>query len=110
MKILYPVARPFALLCFLAFVPFIVPANDILLQEIQYTFRTFQNPDKSFGYEIFKGKKKFIVQEHIPARPGNAGFKTAKDAEKVAKLVISKLERGISPPSVSEEELRALGI
>ena len=41
---------------------------------------------------------------------GNQGFKTSQEAQKVAELVIQKLEKGAFPPTVSEEELGTLGI
>jgi hypothetical protein len=42
--------------------------------------------------------------------PGNEGFKTKADAEKVAKLVIDKIKRGEMPPTVSVEEMKKLQV
>jgi hypothetical protein len=51
-----------------------------------------------------------IRQPHIPAVQGNQGFISSIEAEKVANLVVDKLSRGVSPPSVSTEELDKIGI
>ena len=51
-----------------------------------------------------------IRQPHIPAMEGNRGFSSEKDATAVASLVIEKLAKGISPPSIKKEELIELGV
>lgn len=63
-----------------------------------------------FGYDIFVNNQPYIHQPHIPSINGNQAFKTKEDAEKVADLVVQKIEGNIIPPSVSPEELQALGI
>lgn len=52
----------------------------------------------------------FVYQPHIPGISGNEGFKSKEDAEKVAKLVVSKIRRNIIPPTVTLEELKALKV
>ena len=42
--------------------------------------------------------------------PGNEGFKTKADAEKVAQLVITKIKKGEMPPTVSVEEMKKLKV
>ena len=43
--------------------------------------------------------------------PGfRSGFKTKADAEKVAKLIITKIKKGEMPPSVTPEELKKLNV
>lgn len=76
----------------------------------KYTYAVFQNQDQTYGYAVLNKGKKIIQQSAIPGRPGNKGFTKKADAEKVAKLVVSKLEKGIMPPTVSEQELKKLNL
>lgn len=66
--------------------------------------------DSGWGYKIYKNKKVFIKQPIIPAINATIPFKTKKDAEKVAKLVIEKMQKQIGLPSISIEELDSLGV
>jgi hypothetical protein len=61
-------------------------------------------PYKTWGHDTYVEKHLFINQLSVPGLPGNEGFKTKADAEKVAKLVIEKIKRGEIPPSVTIEE------
>lgn len=63
-----------------------------------------------WGYDIYVDGTMYIHQPHIPAVPGNKGFKTEEDAQKTAGLVIYKLSIGISPPSITPDELDSLGV
>ncbi len=74
-----------------------------------FTFFTHLQPE-GWGYSISEKGKRIIDQQTIPGVPGNQGFGTSEDAQKVAELVIEKLEKGAFPPTVSEEELQKLGI
>jgi len=42
--------------------------------------------------------------------PGNEGFKTKADTEKVALPVIDKIRKGEMPPTVSVDELKELKV
>jgi len=42
--------------------------------------------------------------------PGNEGFTTKQDAEKVALLVMDKIRKGEMPPTVLVEELKKLKV
>jgi Domain of unknown function (DUF4907) len=63
-----------------------------------------------YGYDIYVGNLLLIHQPSVPGFKGQGGFENKADAEKVASLVIGKLSKGVFPPSVSEEELKNLGI
>jgi hypothetical protein len=64
----------------------------------------------TYGYDIFSGKKLLIHQTNKPGLPGNEGFKTMEDAQKVAELVIQKIQNGQMPPTVNISELKSLGV
>lgn len=63
-----------------------------------------------WGYNIYRNKKLFIHQPHIPAISGNKGFVSKTDADKIAQLVISKIHKNIIPPDISLHELDSLKI
>ena len=67
-------------------------------------------PNGTFGYEIRSGGKLLVRQLNLPGLPGNNGCATKADAEKLAQLVIKKIENGEMPPTVKREELQALHI
>ena len=64
----------------------------------------------SFGYDIYSNGKILVHQVSIPGLPGNQGFTRRKDAEKVAALVVKKLEKNIMPPTVTRAEMDELKI
>jgi len=66
--------------------------------------------NKTWGYDIYMGKRLFINQPGVPALPGNEGFKIKTDAEKVARLVIGKIKKGEMPPSVTLEEMKKIKV
>lgn len=74
------------------------------------SFQIIETADKSFGYDIFSASKLMIHQSIAPALSGNQGFKTKKQAQQVAELVIKKIISGVLPPTVTTEELNQLGI
>lgn len=74
------------------------------------SYKIISATNGSWGYDIYTNLKVTIHQPIIPGRPINEGFKTKEDAEKVAKLVIEKMKKGEMPPTVTQEELKNLGI
>jgi hypothetical protein len=64
----------------------------------------------SFGYDIYSNGKILVHQVSIPGLPGHQGFTRRKDAEKVAALVVKKLEKKMMPPTVTRAELDELKI
>jgi hypothetical protein len=74
------------------------------------TFRIIRAEANTYGYDIVVKNKILIHQPNIPGRAGNKGFQTKGDAEKVAKLIIKKLQQGIMPPATSTKELDSLKV
>lgn len=72
------------------------------------SYKIISAPHNTFGYDIYDDGKLIIHQNSIPGLPGNKGFATKANAEKVAKLVISKINAGEMPPTVNIEELKKL--
>lgn len=64
--------------------------------------------ESGWGYDIFRNGKKYIHQTSKPAMRGNIGFKNKLEAQKVAEFVVAKIEKGISPPSVTPAEVDSL--
>jgi hypothetical protein len=59
---------------------------------------------------VYAEGRLMIHQTSAPGLPGNEGFKTKADAEKVALLVIDKIEKGEMPPTISIEEMKKLNV
>lgn len=67
-----------------------------------------QNENGSWGYDIFLSGNHYIHQPEMPAVGGKKGFDHKWQAEKIGKLVIEKIKKGISPPSVTLEEVNKI--
>ena len=65
--------------------------------------------EASYGYQINLHGKLFIKQEYMPAVACKKYFKTEKQAESIANLMIDKMERKESP-TIQLSELIHLGI
>ncbi len=76
----------------------------------QLTFNIIPATNNTFCYDVLADGKILIHQPSKPGLPGNEGFKTKAAAEKVAKLIITKIKNGEMPPSVSPEELKKLNV
>jgi len=66
--------------------------------------------NNTFGYDIYMYDAVLVHQPSRPGLPGNNGFASEEDAMKVAELVIKKIRNNELPPTVTIEELRALGV
>ncbi|AWV98075.1 DUF4907 domain-containing protein [Arcticibacterium luteifluviistationis] len=73
-----------------------------------YSYKVLELDKDQFGYEIRKDNQLLISQNYIPGRAGNSSFSNSKDAEKVASLMISKLENGVFPPTINLSEIDSL--
>ena len=79
--------------------------NDLL----EITTTVFKS-GTGWGYKVYVGGNIYINQPFIPGVPGKRYFKTEDDAQKVAMLVVEKIEQHHLPPTVSGNELRQLHI
>ena len=77
-------------------------------QPDNFKYEVFEN-GSGYGYDILINKKIVIKQQYIPGLSSKQQFCSAEDAEKVARLVNTKLNYG-SSPSVTSEEISDLGI
>lgn len=73
-----------------------------------YSLQIIAAPENTFGYDILKDNKPFIHQPHVPGMPGIKGFAKETQARKAAEVMIEKLNNNIVPPTISEEELKAI--
>ena len=74
-----------------------------------FEISTFQTAN-GWAYQIRQNGKLVLDQPNIPGRPGNAGFQSQADAQRVAELVKTKLQAKVFPPTVSEDDLKNLNI
>ena len=75
-----------------------------------FTIKVIPAQEKTYGYEIYQGKKLVIRQENIPGLSGMKGFRRKSDAGKVARLVTEKLSKGIMPPTIEKAEMEKLKV
>lgn len=72
------------------------------------SYKIIEN-DHGYGYQIFQDDQMMINQPHIPAIAGIKGFETHEKAKIAAEYVKAEIDKGIFPPTVSEEILRDIG-
>ena len=73
--------------------------------DTQLTYKVIPARAESHGYQIHRGSKVTIHQPSIPGMPGNSGFKDQAAASRIAGLVLSKIQQGEMPPTVTVAEL-----
>jgi hypothetical protein len=74
------------------------------------TYKIIDASKHTYGYDVFADGRLMIHQPSAPALPSNEGFKTKKDATKVALLVIKKIKKGEMPPTISIDEMKKLNV
>ena len=70
--------------------------------------KTYKN-ENGWGYDVYVDGSLLVHQPSIPSLPGNKGFISETEAQKVAELVAGKIKQNIIPPTVDREELKRLG-
>lgn len=75
-----------------------------------YSVKTQFTPEHGWGYQILNNGDLYINQPHIPAVSGNKGFDSEAKATTTADFILYKLNNGLFPPTVSQEELDSLGV
>jgi hypothetical protein len=76
----------------------------------KFSFEIIAADQNTYAYNIYSNGKLLIHQPSIPGLPGNRGFRTREDAEKVAKVIIDKIKKGLVPPGITQEEMKNLSI
>ena len=74
------------------------------------SYKIIPAANHTFCYDVLADGKILIHQPSKPGLPGNEGFKTKADAEKVAQLIITKIKKGEMPPSVTTDELKKINV
>jgi hypothetical protein len=77
-----------------------------------------QNPYKvqvfptsgGWGYSILNNGKPFIHQPTIPGQSGIVGFSSAAQAQRVGERVVEKIQQDKALPTLTNDELRQLGV
>lgn len=77
---------------------------------LRVNYKIITNTDHSYGYDIFVNRKLLVHQPIIPGKQGVGGFPRKADAQKVAGLVIKKIQKGLMPPTIETKELDSLRI
>jgi len=82
-----------------------------LKQDNSLQIKTF-TIQQGWGYEILANNKVYIHQEIIPAIQGKKYFVSKEEAEKVGKLVVSKMKQGKGGgfPEITEADIDSLKI
>jgi len=72
------------------------------------TYKLIPASNNTWCYDILADGRTIIHQPSVPGMPGNEGFASKNKATKVADLVVSKIQRGEMPPSISLIEMKKL--
>ncbi len=73
-------------------------------------YRSFQNPDSTWGFTIFVNSRPFLLYKKIPVSKAENGFECRKDAEKVAGLFVKMINNGNLTPGIDLKALDTMGI
>lgn len=63
-----------------------------------------------WGYSVLNNGKPFIYQPTIPGQPGIVGFASEAEAQRVGERVVEKIQREKALPTLTNDELRQLGV
>jgi hypothetical protein len=94
--------------------PYKQPSREVIKGSTtyKYTFKIIDGQNHTYGYDIYRDAEAspYIHQPNIPGAQGNDGFKTKMDAQKTAKMVVTKLYNGEIPPTVTAEDLKKINV
>lgn len=76
----------------------------------EWTYKVVIVSEGNWGYQLFDRGTMVINQTTIPALQGILGFESKEKADKTARFVLEKINRGEFPPTVSLEELEKLKV
>ncbi|HLN55382.1 MAG TPA: hypothetical protein VK207_05285 [Bacteroidales bacterium] len=88
------------------------PGN-VVYTEINNTYinyRSFENPDKTWGFTIFVNSMPFRHYSRIPFNRASSGFVTKEEADKVAGFFINLIRSGDQSPRLDRRSIDTLGI
>ena len=97
------------LLIYFLFYGFFCSAQTGKLPPSKYKFlkiRIIPCSENSWGYDIYNERGLYVHQPNVPGVPGNKGFQTKLKARKTAQLVCKKIRAGLTPPTLTVEELQ----
>ena len=83
-----------------------ITESDIYPSIVKY--RTFQNPDSTWGYTIFVNSKPYLHYSRIPLK--NKGFPSREEAEMVAGVLVKMIQHGDPNPKLSKKIIDSLKI
>lgn len=88
------------------------PGPKIIVHQYRssYTYVIINSELNTFGYDILDRGHVLIHQPNVPGIPGNKGFTKKQDADKVARLVIKKINNNQMPPTVTQQDIKSLKI
>lgn len=75
------------------------------LKEAKFQIKTYRSDLGGYGYDVFVNAARMIHQPNMPVLKGVKGFDLESQAEQTANLVIDKLQSGIIPPTITEQEI-----
>jgi Domain of unknown function (DUF4907) len=67
------------------------------------TFRSFQNPDSTWGYTIMVNSKPYLNYSRIPFLKSGLGFTSKREAEIVAGVIVKKIQNGDMVPILDKK-------
>jgi hypothetical protein len=82
------------------------PESVIIPAHVKY--RSFQNPDSTWGYTIFVDSRPYLHYSKIPFTTTGSGFSSKKDAEIVAGLLVKMIQNGDLEPKLNKRIIDSL--
>lgn len=87
----------------------LVTAIRLYHRQSPYQVQVFATPT-GWGYDILNHGTQFIHQPTVPGQPGTVGFASQEQARRVGERVVEKLKEAKALPTLSNDELRQLGV